>query len=237
MSEIVANYKSVEERIKAACSRSGRSFDDVKLVVVTKKQPASKINEVLAAGAKYLGENYPEQLVLKIPEIDHVFKSEWHMIGHIQSRKIKYIAQYFSVVHSIDDLETASKLNQACESKGITIPILIEVNIAGEISKKGIQADSEKDWDSIVDFIDNIKMFGSIRPVGLMTMPPFTHSGESNRIHFRKCRQLLDHINRNLKVNDFCELSMGTSSDFEIAVEEGATYVRIGEAIMGSRNI
>lgn len=235
MDSIIANYAEVQQRIQNACLKSGRKVNDVKLVIVTKKQPAWKINEVLRAGAIHLGENYPEQLVLKISEIDHSYSPQWHMIGHVQSRKIKLITEYYSMVHSLDNFETALKLNNACEIRGITMPVFIEVNISGESSKNGIAASLESLWSNTVKFIEKINDLGHLKPVGLMTMPPYAIQGESNRVYFRKCKNLLTYINQNTALTGFCELSMGTSSDFEIAIEEGASYVRVGEAIMGTR--
>jgi len=235
LSEISSNYIHIQEKIQNACVKAGKKIDDVKLVVVTKKQPAWKVNEVLRAGAVHLGENYPEQLAQKIGEIDPSFSPQWHMIGHIQSRKIKLIVEYYSMVHSLDNFDTAIKLNKACENYGKKMPIFIEVNIAGESSKYGIDAALESQWDGVVSFVSKICDLRWLIPVGLMTMPPYTNQGESNRIYFRKCKELISYINQKLTLTDFCELSMGTSSDFEVAIEEGATYVRVGEAIMGPR--
>ncbi len=236
MSDISANYIDVQKRIHNACLKSGRNAEEIKLVVVTKKQPTNKINEVLRAGAVYLGENYPEQLAAKINSIDHSYSPQWHMIGHIQSRKINIITEYFSMVHSLDNIETALKLNNACETRGIKMPVLVEVNIAGESSKNGINASLESQWGSVVEFITKISDLCQLEPVGLMAMPTYTTHGESNRGYFRRCKELLSFINQNFALKGFCELSMGTSSDFEVAIEEGATYIRVGEAIMGPRN-
>lgn len=234
---IEENYISIQQRIQNACLRVGRNRDEVKLIVVTKLQPPEKINKVIKAGAFRLGENYPEQLNEKIAEIDQYPAHEWHMIGHIQSRKIKYIVQYFSMVHSLDQLDSAIKLNDACKKTGIQMPVCIEVNIAGEDSKNGIDAIDEGNWQAVCDFVKRISELENIHPIGLMTMPPFVVEGERNRIYFRRCRKLFDFINQNISLRGFTELSMGTSSDFEVAIEEGATYVRIGEAIMGPREI
>ncbi len=158
------------------------------------------------------------------------------MIGHIQSRKIKLVVEYYSMVHSLDSFDTAIKLNTACENCGKKMPVFVEVNIAGESSKYGIEASLENQWDEVVKFVSNIFDLQWLIPVGLMTMPPYTNQGESNRLYFRRCRELLSYINQKLTITGFNELSMGTSSDFEVAIEEGATYVRVGEAIMGPRN-
>ncbi len=232
---IAENYQNIQTKIAEACIRGGRSPHEVKLIVVTKNQPAWKINQVIQSGARRLGENYPEQLAQKIAEIDQTKKPEWHMIGHLQSRKIKYIIEYFSMMHSIEDLNTAEKLNRACTAAGIRMPICIEVNIAGETSKFGIDASEKEKWGSIAEFVLKIGEMDQLIPVGLMTMPPYVEQGELNRKYFQKCRLLLEYIKQETHLPDFLELSMGTSSDFETAIEEGATFVRIGEAIMGSR--
>lgn len=234
---IAENYQNIQAKIADACSRSGRSPQEVNLVVVTKNQPAWKINEVIHSGARRLGENYPEQLAQKIAGIDQTLNPEWHMIGHLQSRKIKYIVEYFSMMHSIDNLDMAEKLSDACKTTGIRLPVCIEVNIAGEISKYGINASDEEEWGLISDLVLKISKMGHLIPIGLMTMPPYVEDGELNRNHFHKCRVLLDFIRQKTNLSEFRELSMGTSSDFETAIEEGATFVRIGEAIMGSREI
>ncbi len=236
MPDIQDNYQKIQKRIGAACKRAGRDPESVDTVVVTKFQPAWKINEVIRAGARQLGENYPEQLAQKIADIDLSTNPKFHMIGHLQSRKIKYIVEYFSMVHSIDSLETAVKLDKACEQANIRLPVFIEVNIAGEVSKNGLDADSKEKWDSVVDFANQINDLKNLDLVGLMTMPPFSNVGEINRPYFQQCRLLLDHINQKTNIPGFKELSMGTSSDFEVAIEEGATFVRIGEAIMGPRD-
>ncbi len=235
MSDISTNYIDVQNRIQKACLKAGKETVDVKLIVVTKKQPAWKINEVLHAGAIHLGENYPEQLAQKIGEIDHAFSPHWHMIGHIQSRKIRLVVEYYSMVHSLDNYETAIKLNSTCEEYGKNMPVFVEVNIAGESSKNGIEASLESRWNDVVEFVVMINNLPKLKPIGLMTMPPYTVQGESNRIYFRKCKELLSFINHKIQLTSFCELSMGTSSDFEVAIEEGASYVRVGEAIMGQR--
>lgn len=235
MSDISSNYIDIEERIQNACLKSGKKASDIKLVVVTKKQPAWKINEVLRAGAVHLGENYPEQLVLKIGEIDKAFSPQWHMIGHIQSRKIRLIVEYYSMVHSLDNYETAIKLNTACENSGKIMPVFIEINIAGESSKNGIDASLENRWNDVVDFLTKINDLRKLKPIGLMTMPPYATQGEANRKYFSKCKELLSYVNQKIRLESFSELSMGTSSDFEVAIEEGATYIRVGEAIMGQR--
>jgi hypothetical protein len=235
LSDIRSNYQKIQKRIIEACERAGRDPESVKTVVVTKFQPAWKINEVIRAGALQLGENYPEQLAQKIGEIDLSANPKFHMIGHLQSRKIKYIIEYFSMLHSIDSLETAVKLDKACEQVNIRLPVFIEVNIAGEDTKNGLDVNSKEKWDSVVDFANQINGLRNLDLVGLMTIPPFTKVGEINRPYFQQCRLLLNYINQKTDITGFKELSMGTSSDFEVAVEEGATFVRIGEAIMGSR--
>ncbi len=234
---IAENFQMVQTKINDACIRSKRDPAEVKLIVVTKNQPTPKINEVIHAGARRLGENYPEQLAQKIAEIDQTSKPAWHMIGHLQSRKIKYIVEYFSMIHSMDDLGTAVKLNNACIATGIQLPVCIEVNIAGEISKYGLDASDKDKWGLVLEFALELMKLSHLNPIGLMTMPPYAENGEVNRVFFAKCRQLLEYIRQRTDLATFCELSMGTSSDFQVAIEEGATFVRIGEAIMGAREI
>lgn len=233
--EIEKRYRQVIEKIDGACSRSHRDFNDVKLVVVTKGQPVEKILEVVNAGATLLGENYPEETHKKILELGEAVKPGWHMIGHIQSRKIKYLAQHFSVVHSLDNLDSAIKLDAAFKQAGRKIPVMMEINVSGERSKSGFICIDEYSESQLLLAVKEIVKLENLTLVGLMTMPPFQEIGSENRVYFSKCHLILERIREKLRLTDLNQLSMGTSFDLETAIEEGATYVRVGEAIMGPR--
>ncbi len=229
------NYARILERIDNACRRSGRDEEDVKLIVVTKHQPVEKIVKICEIGAELLGENYPEETDKKIIELAGRVNPTWHMIGHIQSRKIKYLVRNFKMVHSIDKFEVAEKLNNACLQADKVMPVLLEVNLTGEESKFGYNVADEKLIPVFYQEIEKIKTLTQLQLQGLMTMPPLINKPEENRKIFNKLRSLLEDVGTAIEINEFKYLSMGTSQDFEIAIEEGATFIRIGEAIMGKR--
>jgi uncharacterized pyridoxal phosphate-containing UPF0001 family protein len=157
------------------------------------------------------------------------------MIGHIQSRKIKYLVSYFDTVESVESLETANKLNQKFAEATRRIPIMLEVNLSGETSKQGFNVDQREKWTAFVESIRQIVRLDSLKVTGLMTMPPLGNKAEDSRPYFRLCRDLGNYVNDQLVQPLVTELSMGTSSDYTVAIEEGATIVRVGEAIMGPR--
>lgn len=231
---IAEKYALVEEKIQAAIKRSDRRPDDVHLVVVTKGQTPQKITEAIAAGATSLGENYPEETSQKIEEMGEEAASvDWHMIGHLQSRKIKYVVNNFDMIHSIDRSEIAVALDQK-----LTVPMnaLLEVNLSGEESKGGFAVWDEAQWSKFSGTVAELVELKNLQFLGLMTMPPFANRAEDSRQYFEKCHRLLEFMQKQLGRASFTQLSMGTSIDYEAAIEEGATYVRIGEAIMGPRN-
>lgn len=235
MTIISDNFCKVQERIAAVCARAGRNPESVTLVVVTKMQPVEKVLQVLEAGATNLGENFPEETDSKIREMGEIARVNWHMIGHIQSRKIKFIVKHFSFVHSIDRVEIAEKLSSACVAASTRIPVLIEVNIAREESKFGFVPGNPGKGIELVDQICRLATLPGIEMRGIMCMPPLAKKPEDSRGYFHSCRELLLSLRSQSGLNHFDQLSMGTSSDFEVAIEEGSNYLRIGEAIMGPR--
>jgi len=238
MSDVIADrYNRILERVGNTAIRCGRKPEDIQLVVVTKGQSAEKIAQVIAAGATVLGENYPEETSKKISLIEKTSsKFEWHMIGHLQSRKIKYVVNEFSMIHSIDRMEIAIDLNKKLLEEGRSIPALIEANLSGEETKHGFSVWDENEWPVFVEKVKELSELTQLVFKGLMTMPPFTENPEQSRPFFKKCSNLADFCRKMTRQDDFYQLSMGTSLDFETAIEEGATLVRIGEAIMGKRN-
>jgi PLP dependent protein len=231
---IKSNYLSIVEKIKLCALKYSRDPETIKLIVVTKGQSVEKINQVIAAGATDLGENYPEETHEKIPAI--VGSVRWHMIGHLQSRKIKFLAEDFSTIHSIDRGEIAVKLNGALSTMNKSMAALFEVNLSGEASKSGFPAWDEAEWPQLVDHLAEFQRLSNLHLEGLMTMPPFTEDPESSRQVFNNCRRLLELYKKRTHNTRFDRLSMGTSLDYEVAIQEGATYLRIGQAIMGERN-
>jgi pyridoxal phosphate enzyme (YggS family) len=231
--QIQSNYKTILERIKTVCEENKRDPRSVKLVVVTKRQPVDKIKAVLDAGARYLGENYAEEAVEKRIQLASYQNVEWHIIGHVQSRKANLVADHFQMIHSLDSLKLAAKLNGHLINIHKEMPALLEINIANEESKSGWRIEGQ-DWKQFLLDIEAIRRLPSVQLRGLMAMPPLTSDISESRLYFQKARYLLTQVNRESSLN-MNELSMGTSSDFLTAIQEGATIVRIGQAIMGPR--
>lgn len=228
-------YFAALDKIASAASRSGRSPDAVKLVVVTKSQPVEVAKAAIEAGAVILGENYAEEGVTKIQSLQNFSAVEWHMIGHVQSRKAPLVAGHFNFMHSLDSLKLAKKLDRFCGEAGRVLPVLLEFNVGGEESKGGWEASDEAHWAGLVQEISEVLTMPNLRVRGLMSMPPLGEDAEFSRPYFQKLRRLRDYLASQLPQVDLSELSMGTSSDYEVAVEEGATFVRIGTAIVGPR--
>jgi pyridoxal phosphate enzyme (YggS family) len=231
MGTIKERFDEVNDKIARACEKSQRSIEEVKLIVVTKNQPVEKVNEVIDAGAKRLGENYPEQLELKLSELEKNLQVEWHMIGHIQSRKVRFL-NHFSLIHSIDRFEIAGKIDRVLNRP---MSVLLEVNLTGEETKHGFEINDKVDYAAFSEYVNKISEFPLVKPIGLMCMPPLVVDAEENRAVFRRCRLLLDYLQNRHGLDYLTELSMGTSQDYMVAIEEGATFIRVGEAIMGKR--
>ena len=229
MSDLKANYESILQRIADAASRSGRD-PEVKLVAVSKTHPASTIRAAIEAGCKIFGENKVQAAESKILEIERS-AAEWHLIGHLQSNKARKAVQLFDVIHSLDSVELADRLERICVEEGReNLPVLVQVDLAGEETKSGI---SETDLPRLVE---RLKQCEKLRLVGLMVLPPFFDDPAATRPYFIKLRWLRDQLREQQAfVSGQGELSMGMSHDFEIAVEEGATIVRVGTAIFGGR--
>lgn len=240
MSELVNSirerYLGTLDRIASAAKKAGRSPEAVKLVVVTKAQPVEVARAAIEAGAVILGENYAEEGVTKIQSLQNFSAVEWHMIGHVQSRKAPLVAGHFNFMHSLDSLKLAKKLDRFCGEASRTLPVLLEFNVGGEESKGGWEASDETRWAGLVDEISEIHSMPNLRLRGLMSMPPLGQTAEMSRPYFQKVRRLRDFLASQLPQVDLSELSMGTSSDYEVAVEEGATFVRVGTAIVGARS-
>lgn len=234
--QIKRNLEFVHENIEKAARRVGRLPDEVKLLVVTKTHPLDIIECVIAAGASDLGENYVEEASDKIIALEHTSRCTWHMIGHIQSRKSNQVVEYFDYLHSLDSLKLAQRLNaQAIEHDKI-LPVFLEFNLSGEDSKSGWIVGMEGEWEALLPEIESVIKLPHLRICGLMTMPPYFENPEDARPYFRRLNRLREFFQREFKHNDWQELSMGMSGDYEVAIEEGATWVRIGQAILGARH-
>lgn len=232
--KIRTNLLAVNEKIDSAAASSGRKASDVQLVVVSKGQPIEVIQAAVEAGVRDFGENYPEESVPKIQS----FPAEsltWHMIGHLQSRKTHLVCEYFQWMHSLDSFRLAEKLERHLAVMNQTLPVLLEINVGGEESKSGWLAPDESYWPSLRDEIGQILQLPHLDVRGLMTMPPLTTAPVEARNYFKKLVKLQEYLRSQFPDASWKELSMGTSSDFETAVEEGATFIRIGTAILGPR--
>jgi len=229
-------YLFTLDKIAAAARRAGRDPDAVKLVVVTKSQPLEVVRAAIEAGALILGENYPEEGVTKIQSLQGLSAVEWHMIGHVQSRKAQIVAKNFNLMHSLDGFKLANRLNRFAGEEGRTFPVLMEFNVGGEESKSGWPASNESGWNELTGDIEAILALPHLKVRGLMAMPPIGANAEFSRPFFKKLVHLQESLSLQFPQADFSELSMGTSMDYEIAVEEGATLVRVGTAILGTRN-
>jgi pyridoxal phosphate enzyme (YggS family) len=225
---VAENLKAVMDRIAAAARRAGRDQASVTLVVVTKTVGLDGIRRAVAAGAKVLGENRVQEAKEKIEQLGRI--ADWHLIGHLQTNKAKHAVRLFDLIHSVDSLELAQELDRQAARAGKLQDVLIEVNIAGETQKAGVA------YGDAAVLVREAAKLGSLRVRGLMTMPPYSDDPEDSRRHFRNLRDLAEAIGReNIAGVSMQELSMGMSGDFEVAVEEGATMVRVGTAIFGER--
>ncbi len=232
---IQEKYLFTLEKISDAARSVGRNSGSVKLVVVTKAQPVAVARAAIEAGALYLGENYPEEGAAKIQTLSEFSAVEWHMIGHVQSRKAQTVAVNFNCVHSLDSLKLAVRLDRFCGEANLSMPVLLEFNVGGEESKSGWSAWDEARWSTLVDEISKVIALPNLQVRGLMTMPPLGSAPESSRPYFQRLKRLRDFLAAQFPLARFDELSMGTSSDYEVAVQEGATLVRVGTAIVGAR--
>lgn len=234
LSEIPNKLASVNDKISAAAKRAGRDPAEVKLVVVSKGQPVEVIQAAIEAGARIFGENYPEESVVKIQSLA-TEDIEWHMIGHLQSRKARLVSTHFHYMHSLDSLHLAEKLDKLLAETGRVLPVLLEFNVGTEPSKSGWQADDTETWSDLLPEIGMILSLPHLLVNGLMTMPPLTVTPDEARVYFKRLVGLRDYFRGCFPAQTWDELSMGTSSDFEIAIEEGATFIRIGTSILGPR--
>ena len=226
---------AVLDRIAQAAKSGRRRPEDVQLVVVTKGQSIETVHAAIEAGAHLLGENYVEEALPKIEAASDCGDIEWHMIGHIQSRKAKTVVENFDFVHSLDSMKLARRLDRYCEELGRSLPVLLELNVSGEESKYGWPAWDEEKREEFAADVEKILAFPNLRVQGLMTMAPYLDDPEGARPYFRLLRQVQEDLAKRFPRADWKELSMGMSADFEVAIQEGATIVRIGTAILGDR--
>ena len=220
MTDIRANLERVRERVAKAAERAGRRPSDVLLIGVSKTVEGARIRQAIEAGVAALGENRVQEAKEKVAEIGRPVP--WHLIGHLQTNKVRDALELFDVIHSLDRLDLAKELDKRARARGRTVDTLVEVNVAGEASKGGVGP------DGLGELLDAVAALSAVKVRGLMAIPPEAKEADDSRVWFRALRKLAER-------HGFGELSMGMSGDFEVAIEEGATMVRVGTAIFGPR--
>ena len=229
MASIKDNLENVRSRIDAACARAGRERSDVTLIAVSKTKPVSDIREAMECGCDTFGENKVQELRDKTAEITEPL--HWHMIGHLQVNKVKYLPGMVELIHSVDNEKLALEIEKQAAKHDLVMDVLCEVNMAGEDTKFGLAP------DDVPEFVKYISDYPHLRVRGLMTIAPYTDDPETNRQYFRGLRDLMEEINKELPESARMDiLSMGMTGDFEVAIEEGATMVRVGTGIFGERD-
>jgi len=228
---LAVRLADVRARLAAATQRSGRQPDQVSLIAISKTHPASVVQQAIELGATDLGENRVQEAEGKIAEIGRE-KVRWHLVGHLQANKSRRAVSLFDVIHSLDTVDLARRLDRLCVEEGRdSLPVLIQVDLGHEETKSGI------DESEITHLVESLGPLTRVKLIGLMTLPPFFDDPEQSRPFFRRLRELRDELNRRGAFGDRTgELSMGMTHDFEVAIEEGATMVRVGTAIFGARH-
>ena len=226
---ITENLEQVRKNIDEACRMAGRDPKEVTLIAVSKTKPVSMLKEAYDAGARCFGENKVQEFMDKHPQLPEDI--QWHMIGHLQRNKVKYIVDKVSMIHSVDSLRLAQTIEQEAAKHNVCVPVLLEVNVAQEESKFGLK------MDEVLPLIETIADFPHIKVQGLMTIAPYVENAEDNRDFFRQLKKLsVDIEAKNINNVSMSVLSMGMTGDYQVAVQEGATMVRVGTGIFGERN-
>jgi len=217
------NYAAVQKKIAEAAIRAGRNTEEVKLIAVTKTVNLATVKRAATLGIRDFGENRVQDAAEKVAALPEL---NWHFIGHLQSNKVKEVIPHYGLIHSLDRLSLAGALQKGADRSDLTVEALVQVNVSGEESKFGLEP------RELVAFLDQVKIYDRLILKGLMTMAPFVDDPEETRIYFRRLRELRDRCRENHE--NLMELSMGMTNDYEVAVEEGATMVRIGSAIFNA---
>lgn len=226
---LVENLQNVEKCVQEACERANREREEVTVIAVSKTKPISMLKEIYDEGVRNFGENKVQELTEKYEQLPQDIK--WHMIGHLQRNKVKYIVDKVELIHSVDSVRLAETIEQEAAKKNVIVNILLEVNVAEEESKFGLKI------DEVLPVIEEIATFPHIRIKGLMTIAPYVENPEENRDIFARLRKLSVDINeKNIDNVSVGILSMGMTNDYEVAIEEGATMIRVGTGIFGERN-
>jgi PLP dependent protein len=229
---IAENLARVRQRIEAAARRAGRRSEEIALMAVSKTFPAERIREAYDAGLRLFGENRVQEFAGKVASLRNLHDAEWHLIGHLQTNKAVKAVELFAAVDSVDSLRLAQKLNTSAQQLGKKIKVLIEINVGSEAAKSGVGPESRE----LEELLSAAAELEHLEIRGLMTIPPFTEDPQQARPYFRKLHELRDQVAaRRLAAVNMDVLSMGMSHDFEVAIEEGSTCVRVGTAIFGER--
>lgn len=235
MVSIKGRYESILAEVQKSATAITRDMDEITIVVVTKTHSVQRILEAYDAGIRDFGESYVEEAIEKIEALISKKDINWHMIGHIQSRKTSQVVSRFCSAHSVDRPKIAQRLNQAAQLQGISFPVFLEFNVSGEGTKFGWPAWDETGWPRLLDSLAPIFRLPNLSIQGLMTIAPYSLNPEHSRKYFRRLRKLGNFLENCMQVS-LPKYSMGMSGDYQVAIEEGATHLRIGTAIMGSRN-
>jgi len=227
MTSIAESLERVREQIAGAAAKVGRAADEIELVAISKTHAADKVREAIDAGQTLFGESRVQEARAKIPELPSNLR--WHFVGHLQKNKIRHALPLFEMIHSVDSLGLAQDINRIAEEEGMHPRVLLEVNVAGEGSKFGFSP------DKLRDEIEELLALPRLSILGLMTIPPLAGESEASRKYFVQLRELRDRLQTEFRV-DLAQLSMGMTQDFPVAIEEGATLVRVGTAIFGERS-
>lgn len=226
---LTENYNEVKQQVIDTALQCGRKPEDITLIAVSKTKPLDDIETLITIGVTEFGENKVQELCDKFEHVSQPVK--FHLIGHLQTNKVKYVVDKACLIHSLDTVKLAKEIQKEAAKKQVTAEVLIEVNVAEEDSKFGLKV------DEVIPFLQEISTYSNIHVNGLMTIAPFVENPEENRIHFRRLKQLsLDITSKNIDNIDMNVLSMGMTNDYKVAIEEGATMVRVGTAIFGARN-
>jgi pyridoxal phosphate enzyme (YggS family) len=227
MTSIAESLERVREQIAQAAAKAGRAPDEVELVAITKTHTAEKVHEAIQAGQNLFGESRVQEARTKIPELPSAIR--WHFVGHLQKNKIRHALPLFEMIHSVDSLALAQEVNRIAEEEGMHPRVLLEINVAGEGSKFGFSP------DKLPEQMEELLVLRRLSVLGLMTIPPLSEEPEASRKYFVQLRELRDRLQTEFRV-DLAQLSMGMTQDYAVAVEEGATLVRVGTAIFGERS-
>ncbi len=232
--EIKRHYAQVMEEISFTAQAAGRRPEDIRLVVVTKGHPAKVIDILYELGVRDIGENRVGEALFRQELIQGMDDLNWHMIGHVQSRKAGDVVGHFSMVHSVDRVKLARRMDRAAEAYGLVQPVLLQFNVSGEETKSGWSADSPDQWEGLLPDIEAVLALDGLDVRGLMTMAPYSENPEDARLSFVRLRKLRDYLAGRFPGQNWSDLSMGMSGDYRVAIQEGATILRVGTAILGS---